>query len=290
MGSELKALIQTMSFANPLWGAPRIHGELLKLGFDISQRSVGRLMPRRRKPPSQSWKTFLENHVADLASIDFLVVPTVTFRILFVFVVLLQRRRQVVHFNVTGSPTAAWAAQQIVEAFPGDSAPRYLLRDRDAIYGDVFRKRVEGLGIDEVVIAARSPWQNPYAERMIGTLRHPLKPPRDRPEASHQAADRNAVEGEGGVRRLCRGVRQPSLGAAPSRRTIHVAGSKGHGQPSIRACLPVRGLPMRRVWRFTEWRWCRSGKWRAHPRLRVARSGRHVRHRHRYGLLPHVDI
>ncbi|HTP27524.1 MAG TPA: hypothetical protein VMK12_17960, partial [Anaeromyxobacteraceae bacterium] len=171
MGSELKALIQTMSFANPLWGAPRIHGELLKLGFDISQRSVGRLMPRRRKPPSQSWKTFLENHVADLASIDFLVVPTVTFRILFVFVVLLQRRRQVVHFNVTGSPTAAWAAQQIVEAFPGDSAPRYLLRDRDAIYGDVFRKRVEGLGIDEVVIAARSPWQNPYAERMIGTLR-----------------------------------------------------------------------------------------------------------------------
>ena len=130
VGSELRALIQKMSFANPLWGAPRIHGELLKLGFDISQRSVARLMPRRRKPPSQSWKTFLENHLA--ASVDFFVVPTVTFRILFVFVVLLQCRRQVVRFNVTESPTAAWTAQQIVEAFPEDSAPRYLLRDRDA--------------------------------------------------------------------------------------------------------------------------------------------------------------
>lgn len=107
VGSELRALIQKMSFANPLWGAPRIHGELLKLGFDISQRSVARLMPRRRKPPSQSWKSFLENHVAGLASVDFFVVPTVTFRILFVFVVLLHRRRQVVHFNVTDSPTAA---------------------------------------------------------------------------------------------------------------------------------------------------------------------------------------
>jgi putative transposase len=174
VGSELKALIQKMSFANPLWGAPRIHGELLKLGFDISQRSVARLMPRRRKPPSQSWKTFLENHFADLASVDFFVVPTVTFRILFVFVVLLQHRRQVVHFNVTDSPTAAWTAQQIVEAFPEDSAPRYLLRDRDAVYGDVFRKRLKSLDIGEVLTAARSPWQNPYAERMIGTLRREL--------------------------------------------------------------------------------------------------------------------
>ncbi len=174
MGSELRALIQKMSLANPLWGAPRVHGELLKLGFDISQRSVARLMPRRRKPPSQSWKTFLENHVADLASVDFFIVPTVTFRILFVFVVLLHRRRQVVHFNVTDSPTAAWTAQQMVEAFPEDSAPGYLLRDRDGAYGDVFRRRMKSLGIVEVLTAARSPWQNPYAERMIGTIRREL--------------------------------------------------------------------------------------------------------------------
>jgi putative transposase len=124
-----------MALANPLWGAPRIHGELLKLGLDISQRTVGRLMPRRAKPASQTWRTFLQNHVADLASVDFFVVPTVTFRVLFVFLVLLHRRRRVVHFNVTDSPTAAWTAQQIVEAFPHDSAPRFLLRDRDSVYG-----------------------------------------------------------------------------------------------------------------------------------------------------------
>jgi transposase InsO family protein len=159
-----------MALANPLWGAPRIHGELLKLGLDISQRTVARLMPRRPKPPSQTWRTFLQNHLADLVSVDFFVVPTATFRVLYVFVVLLHRRRQVMHFNVTDSPTAAWTAQQIVEAFPDDSAPRYLLRDRDSIYGGEFRRR----GIGEVVTAPRSPWQNPYAERVIGTIRREL--------------------------------------------------------------------------------------------------------------------
>ena len=188
VGTELKALIQKMSHANPLWGAPRIHGELLKLGFTISQRSVARIMPRRRRPPSQSWKSFLSNHVADLVAVDFFVVPTATFRILFVFVVLLHFRRRVVHFAVTDSPTASWTAQQIVEAFAEDSAPRYLLRDRDAIYGGLFRKRVKGLGIDEVLIAARSPWQNPYAERMIGTIRRDL-------------LDQVIVLGEGHLRR-----------------------------------------------------------------------------------------
>src|SRR6266403_3551307 len=128
VGSELAELVRTMALANLLWGAPRIHGELLKLGFDVSQRTVARLMPRRRKPPSQTWRAFLQNHVADLASVDFFVVPTTTFRLLYVFVVLLQHRRQVVHFNVTDFPTAAWTAQQIVEAFPDHSAPRYLLR------------------------------------------------------------------------------------------------------------------------------------------------------------------
>src|SRR5207237_7143306 len=155
-------------------GAPRIHGELLKLGFDVSQRTVARLMPRRPKPPSQSWRTFLQNHVADLVSVDFFVVPTATFRILYVFVVLLHHRRRVVHFNVTDSPTAAWTAQQIVEAFPDDSAPRYLLRDRDRIYSGEFRRRVKGMRIAEVLTAPRAPCQNPFAERVIGTIRREL--------------------------------------------------------------------------------------------------------------------
>ncbi len=163
-----------MALANPLWGAPRIHGELLKLGMDVSQRTVARLMPRRPKLPSQTWRTFLENHLADLVSIDFFVVPTVTFRVLYVFVVLLSHRRQVVHFNVTDSSSAAWTAQQIVEAFPDDSAPRFLLRDRDSIYGGEFRRRVKGMRIAEILTAPRSPWQNPLAERMIGTIRREL--------------------------------------------------------------------------------------------------------------------
>jgi transposase InsO family protein len=163
-----------MALANPLWGSPRIHGELLKLGFEVSQRTVARLMPRRPKSPSQTWRTFLKNHLADLVSVDFFVVPTATFRVLYVFVVLLHHRRRVVHFNVTDSPTAAWTAQQIVEAFPDDSAPRYLLRDRDCIYGCEFRKRVKSMGIAEVLTAPRSPWQNPFAERVIGTIRREL--------------------------------------------------------------------------------------------------------------------
>ena len=130
-----------MALANPLWGAPRIHGELLKLGLEVSQRTVARLMPRRSKPPSQTWRTFLHNHLTDLVSVDFFVVPPATFHVLYVFVVLLHHRRQVVHFNVTDSPTAAWTTQQLVEAFPDDSAPRYLLRDRDSIYGGGFRRR-----------------------------------------------------------------------------------------------------------------------------------------------------
>jgi len=148
-----------MALANPLWGAPRIHGELLKLGLEVSQRTVARLMPRRPKPPSQTWRTFLQNHVADLASVDFFVVPTATFRVLYVFVLLLHPRRRIALFNVTDSPTAAWTARQIIEAFPDDSAPRYLLRDRDSVYGAEFRRRVQAIGIAEVLAAPRSPWQ-----------------------------------------------------------------------------------------------------------------------------------
>jgi transposase InsO family protein len=157
--------------ANPLWGAPRIHGELGKLGIAVSERTVSRLVKRPRRPPSQTWRTFLRNHVPALGSMDFFTVPTVTGRILFVFVVLLHRRRRIVHFNVTEHPTAAWTTQQVVEAFPDDTAPRWLLRDRDAIYSEAFRQRVAGMGIGEVLSAPSSPWQNPYAERLIGSIR-----------------------------------------------------------------------------------------------------------------------
>jgi transposase InsO family protein len=160
-----------MSRANPLWGAPRVHGELQKLGIEISQAAVSKYMVRHRKPPSQSWRTFLDNHVRNLVSVDFFTVTTVTFKVLFVFVVLAHDRRRVVHFNVIGSPTEKWTAQQIVEAFPWDTAPRYLLRDRDGIYGHEFVGRVRSMGIREVMTAARSPWQSPYVERLIGTLR-----------------------------------------------------------------------------------------------------------------------
>jgi hypothetical protein len=168
---ELRSLVRTMAMANPLWGAPRIHGELLRLGFEVSQRTVSRLMPRGRRPPSQTWRTFLDNHVRDLVSIDFFVVPTATFRVLFGFLVLAHDRRRVVHFSVTAQPTAAWTAQQLVEALPWDTAPRYLIRDRDSIFGQEVRGRIRGMGIEEVVIAPRSPWQSPYVERLIGSIR-----------------------------------------------------------------------------------------------------------------------
>ena len=168
---EVRRLIRMMSQANPLWGAPRIHGELLKLGIEISETSVSKYMARGGKPPSQAWRTFLENHLRELVSIGFLTEPTLSFRVLFVFVVLAHNRRRVVHFNVTDSPTAKWTSLQILQAFPWDTAPRYLLRDRDCTYGQEFVHRVRSLGIEEVKIAPRSPWQNPFAERFVGTLR-----------------------------------------------------------------------------------------------------------------------
>ncbi len=160
-----------MSLANPLWGAPRIHGELLKLGINISQATVTKYMVRRTKPPSQTWRTFLNNHIKDLVAVDFFTVPTVSFRVLFVFVVLAHDRRRHIHFNVTANPTAEWAARQIVQAFPWDTSPRYLIRDRDSIYGEDFRQRMQEMGIDQVLTAPRSPWQNAYAERLVGSIR-----------------------------------------------------------------------------------------------------------------------
>ena len=168
---EVRDIIRRMSRENPLWGAPRIHGELLKLGIEVSEATVSKYIERHRKPPSQTWRTFLRNHVGCLASIDFFVVPTATFNLLFAFVVLHHERRRIVHFGVTTNPTAAWVAQQIREAFPWDTAPRHVIRDRDSVYGGVFRARVLAMGIEEIITAPRSPWQNPFAERVIGSIR-----------------------------------------------------------------------------------------------------------------------
>src|SRR6266508_4890417 len=168
---QIRDLIRRMSLANPLWGAPRIHGELLKLGIDVSQATVGRYLPWRPKVPSPTWRTFLHNHLPDIAAIDMFVVATATFRLLYDLIVLGHDRRRVIHFDVTQNPTQAWLSRQMTEAFPWDTAPRYLLRDRDASYGSAFRNRVQAMGIKEVVTAPRSPWQNPYVERLIGSIR-----------------------------------------------------------------------------------------------------------------------
>jgi transposase InsO family protein len=168
---DARALISRMSRENPLWGAPRIHGELLKLGIEVSEATVSKYLARLPKPPSQTWRIFLRNHAKALASIDFFVLPTATFRLLMVFIVLHHERRQIVHFGVTANPTAAWVAQQITEAFPWDTSPRYMIRDRDSVYGAAVRAKVKAMGIEEVVTAPRSPWQNPFVERMIGSIR-----------------------------------------------------------------------------------------------------------------------
>ena len=187
--SDVRALIKRMATANPYWGAPRVRGELLKLGIEISERTVSRLMPENRKPPSQTWRAFLNNHVQDLVAVDFFTVPTISFRVLFVFVVLAHHRRRIVHFNVTEHPTAGWTGQQVVEAFPEDTAPRYLLRDRDKIYGCDFRERVQSMSIEEVLSAPAGPWQRAYVERLIGSIRR-------------DCLDHAVVLGEGHLRRI----------------------------------------------------------------------------------------
>jgi transposase InsO family protein len=168
---ELRQLIRRMSNDNPLWGAPRIHGELLKLGFEVAQSTVSKYMIPRRGPPSQGWRTFLCNNAEAIAAIDLCVVPTLTFERLFALVILGLGRRQLVWFAVTRYPTAEWLAQQLVEAFPWDTAPAYLVRDNDGAYGPVFARRLRAMGIRDRPIAPRSPWQNAYVERLIGTIR-----------------------------------------------------------------------------------------------------------------------
>ena len=168
---ELRDLIRRMSKENPLWGAPRVHGELLKLGFEVAESTVSKYMIRRRGPPSQPWRTFLSNHADAIAAIDLCVVPTMMFECLFAFLVVDHGRRRLLWFAVTRHPTAEWLAQQIGEAFPWDTAPAYLVRDNDGVYGLAFTGRVRAMGIRDRPISPRSPWQNPYVERLIGTLR-----------------------------------------------------------------------------------------------------------------------
>jgi len=172
VAADIRALIRQMRAANPLWGAPRIHGELRKLGIEIAQATVAKYLARYGgKAPSQTWRSFLSNHVSQIASVDFFTVPTATFRVLFVFVVLSHDRRRIVHLNVTAHPTAAWTAQQIREAWPWDTAPRFVIRDRDTIYGSDLRRAAQSMGVEDVLTAPRSPWQNPFVQRVIGSIR-----------------------------------------------------------------------------------------------------------------------
>ena len=188
---ELRALIRRMSAENPLWGAPRIHGELLKLGFGVAQSTVAKNMVKRRGPPSQTWRTFLRNHAPDIAAIDLFVVPTISFGLLYGLIVIRIARRDLVWVNVTAHPTAEWVVRQLTEAFPWQEAPRHLIRDRDAIYGSVVLKHHRSMGIRDYPIAPRSPWQNPHAERLIGSIRR-------------ECLDRVLVAGEAHLRRILR--------------------------------------------------------------------------------------
>jgi len=168
---QVRNLIRRMSLENPLWGAPRIHGELLKLGFEVCETTIAKYTERRPGPPSQTWQTFIRNHMAEIAAIDFFTVPTATFRTIYVFLVLSLDRRRIVHFNVTSNPTADWTSLQLIQAFPFDIAPRYLIRDRDSTYGPKVHDTLDILDIEQIVTAPRSPWQNGYCERVIGTIR-----------------------------------------------------------------------------------------------------------------------
>src|SRR5712664_1063936 len=169
--TELRALIQRISMENPLLGAPRIHGELLKLGFEVAQSSVAKYMVKRGGPASQGWRTFLRNHAPEIAAMDLFVVTTIGFDLLYAFVIVGLDRRDLVWINVTANPTAEWVARQITEAFPWDEAPRHLIRDRDRIYGSVVARRLRAMGIRDKPTAPASPWQNGFAERLIGSIR-----------------------------------------------------------------------------------------------------------------------
>ena len=189
--TELRVLIRRMSIENPLWGAPRIHGELLKLGFQVSQSSVAKYMGKRRGPPSQGWRAFLANHAPHIAAMDLFVVPTIGFDLLYAFVIVRLDRRDLIWISVTRHPTAEWIARQVTEAFPWNEAPRYLIRDRDRIFGAVVTRRLRTMGIRDKPIAPASPWQNGFAERLIGSIRR-------------ECVDHIIVLGEAHLRRILR--------------------------------------------------------------------------------------
>ena len=180
ISAELRTLIRRMSIENPLWGAPRIHGELLKLGFEVAQSSVAKYMVKRAGPPSQGWGTFLRNHAPNIAAMDLFVVPTIGFDLLYAFVIIRLDRRDLVWINVTTNPTAEWIAHQITEAFPWNGAPRYLIRDRDQIYGATVTGRLRAMGIRDKPVAPASPWQNGFVERLIGSIRPKIVSPKSR--------------------------------------------------------------------------------------------------------------
>jgi len=171
VSAEIRTLIRKMSSENCLWGAPRIHGELLKLGYDICETTIAKYMVGNPGPSAQTWRTFIQNHMSELVAIDFFTVHTATFRTLYVFVILSLDRRKIVHFNITTNPTAGWTSLQLIQVFPFDSAPRFLIRDRDGIYGNQVVDTLKILGIDQVVTSRRSPWQNGHCERVIGSIR-----------------------------------------------------------------------------------------------------------------------
>ena len=193
--TDIRQLIREMSIANPLWGAPRIHGELLKLGIEVGQTTVAKYMAKRRRPPSQGWKTFLYNHADGIASIDLFVVPTLSFRLLYGLLILQHARRELLWLAVTAHPTAEWIARQFNEAIGWRDAPRYLVRDRDRVYGSDFIRRLRAMGIRDRPISARSPWQNGYAERLIGSIRR-------------ECLDHVVVFGERHLRNLLRSYQQ----------------------------------------------------------------------------------
>jgi len=171
MPLDIRQLVRDMSIANPLWGAPRIHGELLKLGIEVGQTTVAKYMARGRRPPSQGWRTFLRNHADGIASMDLFVVPTISFRLLYGLLILRHGRRQIMSLGATAHPTAEWIARQLIEACGWDRAPRYVVRDRDSVYGQVFMRRLRAMGIRDRPTAPRSPWQNGHSERLIGSIR-----------------------------------------------------------------------------------------------------------------------
>ena len=235
---DIRALIRQMHAANALWGAPRIHGELRKLGLQVSQTTVAKYLGRRDRSPSPTWRTFLTHHVSQLASIDFFTVPTATFRVLFVFVVLSHDRRRIVHLNVTAHPTAAWTVQQLREAWPWDTAPRFVIRDRDAVYGSALQQVTQAMGIEEVLTAPRSPWQNPFVERVIGYPSPRVPRPRHRVERALVAPPPPAVP-----RLLSRMAHSPLPGEGCARPAGGTAANLRHDRPGPtrrRSASPLR--------------------------------------------------